>query len=107
MVGLIYISMAILLFIIGAFIKWKKVTWLISGYNTAKKEEKDKYDIDKLCFYMGNFIFSLAFICLVTALFTYIIPGEIVVVSIVGMSLETLAIIIGIIYLNTNNRVMK
>lgn len=30
------------LLMIGGLIKYKKVTWLISGYNTASKQEKER-----------------------------------------------------------------
>ena len=34
-------------------------SWFISGYNTATKEEKEKYDEKKLCRTMGwNFYYS-------------------------------------------------
>lgn len=107
MIGYIFLGVSLLLFIIGIFIRWKKVTWLISGYNTASKEQKETYDIDKLCYYMGNFIFVLGVIWFLISCFTFAYPDQIELITIVGISIESVALIIGIIYLNTNNRVKK
>lgn len=102
-----YLLVAALLFVIGAFIKWKKVTWLISGYNTASKEEKAKYDVDKLCHYMSNFVFVLAFIWMMMAGAVWLYPNQVETVTIVGVVVEFIAIAIGIIFMNTQNRVKK
>ncbi|OGO29701.1 MAG: hypothetical protein A2Z16_08470 [Chloroflexi bacterium RBG_16_54_18] len=50
---LVYVLPAIVLYLLGWLIKYKKVTWLISAYNTASKKEKERYDVEKLCKYMG------------------------------------------------------
>lgn len=97
----------VILAIIGWLIKYKKVTWLITGYNTASKQEKEKYDIEKLCKHMGNFIFTLAAIFLIMALAYISFPEYSDIVIWVGLSAEAVAIVGGIIYLNTGNRVKK
>lgn len=107
MIFFIFLGIAIMLYVIGGFIRWKKVTWLISGYNTASKEEKQKYDIDKLCYHMSNFIFVLASIWLAMTLLMLIMPQHLELIIYVGIGAETIAMILGIIYLNTGNRVMK
>ena len=107
MISYIYLGIAVLLFVIGVFIKRKKVTWLISGYNTASKEEKETYDIDKLCYYMGNFVYILGFIWLVMTIFAFLMPDKIELNTYVGMGVQSVAMVLGIIYLNTNNRVKK
>ena len=103
----INISVVLLLFTIGYFIKVKKVTWLISGYNTASKEEKVKYDIDKLCHHMGNFIYLLALVWAVMTVFTIIFVKQIAIIMIISTVVFTFVIVGGIIWLNTNNRVKK
>ena len=45
-------------------------SWFISGYNTASKEEKAKYDEKKLCEAMSRLMFVLALCWLVVALST-------------------------------------
>ena len=45
-------------------------SWVISGYNTASKEEKEKYDEKKLCRTMGiGMSISKNYICLFDYLF--------------------------------------
>lgn len=46
-----------------------KGSWLISGYNTASKEEKEKYDKNKLCRATG---LELLFITAILAITKYI-----------------------------------
>ena len=71
---MMYLLPAALLFIIGWLVKYKKITWLISGYNTSNKEKKETYDIDKLTRLFGNFLFLLAVIFVIMA--TTIIIGD-------------------------------
>jgi phosphotransferase system glucose/maltose/N-acetylglucosamine-specific IIC component len=101
-----FIPMALLL-IFGWLIKYKKVTWLISGYNTASKEKKAQYDIDKLCKHMGNFLFVLAGILFIIAVAILLFREYTDTIVIVGACVEACAIVAGIIYLNTGNRVKK
>lgn len=101
-----FLPTAILL-IVGWLIKYKKVTWLISGYNTASKQEKQRYDIEKLCKYMGNFIFILAGIFFVMAIINVLISGYAEMVIWIGFGVLAVAIVCGIVYLNTGNRVKK
>jgi len=42
---MIFLPIVLILSIIGWLVKFKKVTWLISGYNTASKQKKEEYDI--------------------------------------------------------------
>lgn len=101
-----FIPMALLI-IIGWLIKYKKVTWLISGYNTASKEKQAQYDIDKLCMYMGNFLFVLAGIFLVMAVISILFDEFTDTITIIGFCAEAAAIVAGIVYLNTGNKVKK
>jgi hypothetical protein len=104
---MIFLAPAVLLIIFGWLIKYKKVTWLISGYNTASKEKKALYDIDKLCKHMGNFLFTLAGILLVMAVLSVLFGEYTEIITIIGFCTEAVAIIVGLIYLNTGNRVKK
>lgn len=102
-----FIIPTILLFSIGWFVKVKKVTWLISGYNTSSKAEKEKYDIDKLCQHFGNFIYVLASISLVLTVASVMFSDQIELIVWIGVGAFMVAIVIGLIYLNTGNRVLK
>lgn len=58
----IAISIFILLFIIiGVFMISGKGAFLIAGYNTMPKEEKEKYNEKALTTFMGKMMFALAF----------------------------------------------
>ncbi len=103
---MIFILPMILLILFGALIKYKKVTWLISGYNTASPEKKEQYDIDKLCKYMGNFLFVLAGVFFVMAVFS-MISGYSDKITIAGFFVLVIAILTGILYMNTGNRIKK
>jgi cadmium resistance protein CadD (predicted permease) len=66
---LILVGTAILLALLGYFIKYRQVYWLISGYNTMTKEKKKNVDIENLARFSGNIVFLFAGILLAAALF--------------------------------------
>ncbi len=103
----INLAIALLLFAIGWFIKVKKVTWLISGYNTMSKEKKEEYDIDKLTRYMGNFIYLLAAVWCVMAIMGIISPDKTGSIMTAGMIVFAIVIVGGVIWLNTGDRAKK
>lgn len=104
---MIFFFPTVMLLIVGWLIKYKKVTWLISGYNIAPKEEKQKYDIEKLCKYMGNFIFILASIFFVMAITSLLFNKYVDTITRFGFGILIIVTVSGIVYLNTNNRVKK
>jgi len=104
---MIFFLPTILLIVMGWLIKYKKVTWLISGYNTASKQEKQQYDIEKLCKYVGNFIFILASIFLVMAVTSLLLNKYVDKITWIGFGVLAIVIICGIVYLNTGNRMKK
>ena len=57
---MIHLGSAILMLIFGYLVKVKRWSWLIAGYNTSSKAEKDKYDEEALCKGVGNFLYTLA-----------------------------------------------
>ena len=50
-------------------------SWLISGYNTASKEEKAKYNEKKLCRTMGIGMSVIAILLLIMGVFENILPA--------------------------------
>lgn len=50
-------------------------SWFISGYNTASKEEKEKYDEKKLCRTMGLGMSIIAILLLTMGLLENILPA--------------------------------
>lgn len=103
----INIVTTLLLFIIGWFIKVKKATWLISGYNTSSKEEKEEYDINKLTRYMGNFLFILSAIWGAMTILGLIFPANIGDIFVIGCIVFTIVIVAGVIWLNSGDHIKK
>ena len=98
---IIDLLIAILFLIFGLFLQKGKGAFLIAGYNTLPKKEKDKYDKDALCKFMSKVAFSMmvSFIILsVSNLF------EKVILMWFGWILFGLTIIFTLIYGNTGNR---
>ena len=60
--GITMILAAIIFIIIGILIKYGKMYWLIAGYNTMPKEEKEKYNIAGIANVFRNVMFGMALI---------------------------------------------
>jgi hypothetical protein len=91
----------------GWLIKYKKVTWLISGYNTSSKKKRAQYDVEKLCRYTGSLIFVLSGIFLITAFLNVIFESYAEDITLFGFLALLSVSLAGIIYLNTGGRVKK
>jgi len=100
-------STALLLAVIGAVVKYKKASWLIAGYNTSSKEEKEKYDEGALCRFVGNLLFALAAIVFFMGLAGLLNLPYFMWVLGVGWTVFVLVIIGAVIYMNTGNRFKK
>jgi len=96
----------LVLLLLGAAINRFNLSFLISGYNTASKEEKAKYDERKLTRHVGNLLMVSSGILIVSgAIFAlFDIPEYAAGIS---WGLFILVIISGLIYINTGNRVKK
>lgn len=94
-----------LLFIaLGLVFMQGRGAFLIAGYNTSSRAEKEKYDERALCRFMGKIMFLWA------ACFLIMIPGELwgaMVFHWVGWGLCVAVIIFMLIYSNTGNRFKK
>jgi len=53
---------AIIFIVLGILIKYGKMYWLIAGYNTMPKEEKEKYNIEGIANLFRNVMFGMALI---------------------------------------------
>ncbi|MPQ45366.1 DUF3784 domain-containing protein [Clostridium tarantellae] len=99
MVGKILI---VCLFIfIGIMLSLGKWSFLIAGFNTMSKEEKQKYDVISLCKFMGKFMFVIAFsisLFILSDIFMMNMLFNIGVAIIIGSTIFT------VIYVNTGNR---
>lgn len=98
---LIQILIFSLFIILGIMLSLGKWSFLIAGFNTMNKKEKEKYDVISLCKFMGKFMFIIAFCILLCTL------SDIWKMSIlfnIGTGLLYVSIIFVIIYSNTGNR---
>ena len=68
-------------------------SWFISGYNTATKEEKEKYDEKKLCRTMGIGMSIIAILALIMGVLENILPAFFVYIAL-GIILIDVAVII-------------
>lgn len=104
---MIFLLVALILFILGWIIKVKKVTWLISGFNTASKEKQKEYDIENLCKYFGSFLFVLASIYLFWGILLLFLPQYTVLLTLCGFISSFIVLVGGLIYLNAGNKLKK
>lgn len=68
---LIILSSALLIALMGYLVKEKKMYWLISGYNTAKKEEKERYDIEGLANFLATQMYIMAGLFVIASVMIY------------------------------------
>ena len=68
-------------------------SWVISGYNTASKEEKEKYDEKKLCRTMGIGMSIISILILIMGLFESVLPAFFVYIAL-GIILVNVVVII-------------
>jgi len=81
-----------------------KGSFLIAGYNTASKAEKEKIDEKKLCKYISNLMFAIA------ACWLVVTSSEIfhkIWLLWLGLILLFVVIIIGLVIINTGNRIKR
>lgn len=95
------ITVAVLFIVLGVVIRFGKASWLIAGYNTSSKDEKEKYDVKALCRFVSNLLFVIAAIEIIIGVAYYLNLTSIVII---GYILMAIAGIGSLIYLNTGNR---
>jgi len=59
------IRVSLLFIVLGILIKYGKMYFLIAGYNTMSKEERDKVDIKKLANLFKNTMFGMAILIII------------------------------------------
>ncbi|MDE7268234.1 MAG: DUF3784 domain-containing protein [Lachnospiraceae bacterium] len=69
-------------------------SWFISGYNTASKEEKAKYDEKKLCKTTGFGMAVIAVLILVMGLFEDVLPASFAYISLGIILVDVLLMIV-------------
>ena len=64
----------IIFLIVGLLIRFKYVITFIAGFNTMSKEERAKYDIEKVCKGFGRGIIFMSVILILAAIFAKLLP---------------------------------
>ncbi len=59
------IATALIFIVLGILIKYRKMYFLIAGYNTMPKEEKEKYNIEGIASLFKNVMFGMALIIII------------------------------------------
>jgi len=93
--------------VLGVLLRFGKASFLICGYNTSSKQEKEKYDEKALCNFAGNLLFVLAGILLLTAVAEGFNPDYLAHIKVIAATLIVLLAIVAAIYANTGNRFKK
>ena len=96
-----------MLTVLGVIIKLGKASFLIAGYNTSSKEEKEKYDEKALCNFVGNLLFVIAGILLLPVIAIALELAYLAFIAIISTILVLLVAIVAAIYANTGNRFKK
>jgi hypothetical protein len=104
MLWAIHLLVAALFVVLGIVFLNGKGSFLIAGYNTASKAEKEQIDERKLCKYVGRLMFVLAGCFLVITASD--LTGKLWLLWL-GLVLFLVAVIGGILFLNTGNRLKK
>jgi drug/metabolite transporter (DMT)-like permease len=101
---LVHIAAAVVFVLLGILFLRGKGSFLIAGYNTASKAEKEKIDEKKLCNYTGKLMLVLA------GCFLLMAASEVfheMWLLWTGLALFIAAAIGGVIFMNTGNRLKK
>ncbi|MBM7614304.1 DUF3784 domain-containing protein [Alkaliphilus hydrothermalis] len=81
---------AVLFFVLAILIKHFKCYWLIAGYNTASKKEKEKVDIEGLGIFMGNMMYLLSCVMLLGVILRtlgYKLVGDLTWIVVIGITI--------------------
>ena len=95
------ILMLCLFILIGIMLSLGKWSFLIAGFNTMSKEEKEKYDVISLCKFVGKIMFVIAFSILLLIL-SDVLKMNILVN--IGVAIIISSVIFAVVYANTGNR---
>ena len=97
-------SLALLIVAASIVLLMGKGSWMIAGYNTSSKEEKEKTDSVALCKFMGKILLPIG------ALLPLIAVGEICEIDWLGTLYIVILfglIVFALIYANTKKRFQK
>ena len=104
MLQAIHCGMMLVFLLLGLLFSRGKVAFLIAGYNTAPRAEKETYDERALCRFMGKLMFALAGTWVPIALSALLDRMQLLWL---GLGLFFAVCIGGVIYMNTGHRFQK
>ena len=90
-----------LFILLGIMLSLGKWSFLIAGFNTMSKEEKEKYDVLALCKFMGKLMFIIAFSVLLFILSRLLMTN---VLLYIGVGIVIVSVVFTVIYANTGDR---
>lgn len=97
-------GMLLVFLLLGLVFSRGKGAFLIAGYNTASRAEKERYDEKALCRFMGKLMFALAGTWIPVALSALL---DRMWLLWLGLGLFLTVCIGGVVYMNTGRRFVK
>lgn len=97
----VHASVALLFIVLGIVFISGKGAFLIAGYNTLSRADKEQYDEKSLCRFMGKMMFLLA-LCFIIMILSDLLDN--IVFIWVGLCLFGMVTAFTVIYANTGNR---
>ena len=83
------------------------MSYLIAGYNTASKEEKEKYEEGKLINFVGNLLMMSSALLMLGVLMAILLGNYEESIILSSWIFFTIFLLAGVIYANTGNRLKK
>ncbi len=97
----VHASVALLFIILGIVFFQGKGAFLIAGYNTSSKAEKEKYNEKALCRFLGKIMFLFA-VCFLVVILSDVLDN--MAFLWIGLGLFLAVIVFTLTYANTGNR---
>ncbi len=101
---IIHAAIVVFFIVLGVVFLLGKGAFLIAGYNTASKAEKEKFDQKALCKFMGKSMFAFA-ACMAVVASSEILHNQVPLW--IGFGLFFAVVVFMMIYANTGNRFRK
>ena len=90
--------------LLGLLFRRGKGMSLVAGYNTMSKSQRERVDEKRLARYMSNLMFGMA-ACYLLIVFSAVFQSNALLW--IGFAAFLIVAIVGVIYMNTGNRIMK
>ena len=101
---IVHLVFTLLFCILGVILIRGKGAFLIAGYNTSSPQEKAMYNEKALCQAVGAMMFACAICFLISGIGSYF---ELLFLCWAGYTLLLIAVIVGMIFVNTSKRLKR